>query len=198
MSVSMRSAAGRTAAARSRSAGMPAAGPGRGRLSPGDWRTVTGPSSSALPARAWTSAPEPGNRCPGTRPNPPPAGWSTRHRQPRPPRSLPAPGTACVSCSPSTRTAYPAATRSPASTLSKPSAPASGPPLAHENPRGRRESRPSCVHATAGLSRTQLDQTPPAAIDETSVTCGNAGQGDRLHGSRPRTADPRRPGPLNR
>src|SRR6266568_2586545 len=58
MSVSMRSAAGRTAAARSRSAGMPAAGPGRGRLSPGGWRTVTGPSSSALPARAWTSAPE--------------------------------------------------------------------------------------------------------------------------------------------
>jgi len=57
MSGSMRSAAGRTAAARSRSAGMPAAGPGRGRSSPGGWRTVTGPSSSARPAKAWTSPP---------------------------------------------------------------------------------------------------------------------------------------------
>src|SRR6266704_1869683 len=79
MSGFMRSAAGRTAAARSRSAGMPRAGPGRGRSSPRAWRTVTGPSSSALPARAWTSAPEPGNRRPGRRPKPPPrAGWSTR------------------------------------------------------------------------------------------------------------------------
>ena len=80
---------------------------------------------------------------------------------PRPPRSLPAPGTACVSCSPSTPTAYPAATRSPASTSSKPSAPASGPPLAHKNRRGRQESRPPYVRATAGLSGTQLDLTPP-------------------------------------
>jgi len=51
---------------------------------------------------------------------------------PRPPRSLPAPGTACVSCSPSTPTAYPDVIRSPASRLSKPSAPAGGPPLAHK------------------------------------------------------------------
>ena len=80
---------------------------------------------------------------------------------PRPPKSLPAPGTACVSCSPSTPTAYPAATRSPASTSSKPSAPANGPPLAHKNPRRRQESRPSCVRATAGLNGTQLDLTPP-------------------------------------
>jgi len=36
---------------------MPAAGPGRGRSSPGGWRTVTGPSSSARPAKAWTSPP---------------------------------------------------------------------------------------------------------------------------------------------
>lgn len=54
---------------------------------------------------------------------------------PRPPKSLPAPGTAFVSCSPSTRTAYPAATRSPASRSSKPSAPATGLRLAHKNPR---------------------------------------------------------------
>ena len=39
---------------------------------------------------------------------------------PRPPKSLPAPGTACASCSPPTPTAYPAGTRSPASTSSKP------------------------------------------------------------------------------
>jgi len=58
---------------------MPRAGLGRCRSSPRAWRTVTGPSSSALPARAWTSAPEPGNRRPGRRPKPPPrAGWSTR------------------------------------------------------------------------------------------------------------------------
>jgi integrase len=80
---------------------------------------------------------------------------------PRPPRSLPAPGTAYVSCSPSTPTASPAATRSPASRLSKPSDPASGPPLAHNNPRRHRESRPPCVRATAGLNGTQLDLKPP-------------------------------------
>ena len=71
----MRSAADQAAAARSRSAGIPPAGPGRGRSSPGVWRTVTGPSSSARPARAWTSAPEPGNRRPGPRPKPPPSSW---------------------------------------------------------------------------------------------------------------------------
>jgi hypothetical protein len=43
-----------------------------------------------------------------------------------------APGTACASCSPSMHTAYPAATRSPASTSRKPSTPATGPPLAHK------------------------------------------------------------------
>ena len=41
--------------ARSRSAGMPPGGLDHGRSSPGAWRTVTGPSSSALPARAGTS-----------------------------------------------------------------------------------------------------------------------------------------------
>jgi len=56
MSGSMRSGAGRTAAARSRSAGMQAAGPRRGLSLPGAWRTVTGPSSSARPAKALTSA----------------------------------------------------------------------------------------------------------------------------------------------
>ena len=58
-------------------------------------------------------------------------------------------------------TAYPAATRSPASTSSKPSAPATGPRLAHKNRRRRQESRPSCVRATAGPSGTQLDPGPP-------------------------------------
>jgi hypothetical protein len=46
---------------------------------------------------------------------------------PRPPRSLPAAGTASASCSPSMHTAYPAATRSPASTSRKPSTPATAP-----------------------------------------------------------------------
>ena len=40
---------------------------------PGRWLTVTGPSSSAPPARAWASAPEPGNRHPGPR--------ASRHHQ---------------------------------------------------------------------------------------------------------------------
>ena len=82
-------------------------------------------------------------------------------------------GHSVVSCSPSTPTAFPAATRSPASRLSKPSAPAHGPPLAHNNPRSRRESRPSCVRATAGPSGTQLDLIPPPRSGYTSVTCGN-------------------------
>ena len=90
---------------------------------------------------------------------------------PRPPRSLPAPGTACVSCSPSTPTAYPAATRSPASTSSKPSA--TGPPLAHKKRRRRQESRPSCVRATAGLNGTQLDLEPPPRSGYMPVTCPN-------------------------
>ena len=72
-----------------------------------------------------------------------------------------APGTACVSCSPSTPTAFPAATRSPASRSRKPSGPANGPPLAHKKRRRRRESCPSCVRATAGLNGTQLDLKPP-------------------------------------
>ncbi len=79
---------------------------------------------------------------------------------PRPPKSLPAPGTACASCSPSTPTAYPAATRSPASTSRKPSTPAGGPRLAHKTRRRRQESRPSCVRATAGPSGTQWDPGP--------------------------------------
>ena len=92
---------------------------------------------------------------------------------PRPPKSLPAPGTACVSCSPPTPTAYPAATRSPASTSSKPSTPANGPPLAHKKRRRRQESRPSCVRATAGLNGTQLDLKPPPRSGYTPATCGN-------------------------
>jgi integrase len=56
---------------------------------------------------------------------------------------------------------YPAATRSPASGSTGPSAPAAGPPLAHKNRRRYRESCPSCVRAAAGLNGTQLDLTPP-------------------------------------
>ena len=131
-----------------------------------------GPLSESLYGRIWhqarAAAPSPAGT--GTQPPAAPTtcvmprcrcGWPP---VPRPPRSLPAPGTACVSCSPSTPTAYPAATRSPASTSSKPSAPATGPPLAHKNPAQSRESRPSCVRATAGLSGTQLDLIPPAQI----------------------------------
>ncbi len=121
-------------------------------------------------------------------------GWAPA---PRPPRSLPAPGTARVSCSPSMPTAYPAATRSPASTSSKLSAPAGGPPLAHKNRCGRRESCPSCVRATAGRNGTQLDLKPPPRSGYTSVTCGNADRGGRFHGSRPRAADAGRSGPLS-
>ena len=51
------------------------------------------------------------------------------------------------------------------------------PPLAHKNPRERRESRPLYVRATAGLSGTQLDQTPPVTTTGTFLTCGNADRG---------------------
>ena len=101
-------------------------------------------------------------------------------------------------CSPSTPTAYPATTRSRASTSSKPSAPATGPRLAHKNPRRCRESRPSCVRATAGLNGTQLDLSPPPRSGYTSMTCGNVGSRGRLHGSRTRTADRGRSGPPSR
>ena len=56
--------------------------------------------------------------------------------------------------------------------------PSQWPPLAHKNRCGRRESCPLYVRATAGLSRTQLDQTPPVTSNETSLTCGNTGRGD--------------------
>ena len=113
---------------------------------------------------------------------------------PRPPRSLPAPGIACVPCSPSTPTAYPAATRSPASRSSKPSVPGNGPPLAHKNRRRRQESRPSCVRVTAGPSGTQLDLIPPPRSGYTSLTCGNA----RPERSAPRIAAPGRAVPGTR
>ena len=127
-----------------------------------------GPVSESLYGRVWHQAraaamPEDGT---GTwRPAAPTTFVMPRCRcgwppAPRPPRSLPAPGTACVSCSPSTPTAYPAATRSPASRSSKPSVPGNGPPLAHKNRRGRQDSRPSCIRASAGLNGTQLDLTP--------------------------------------
>jgi hypothetical protein len=114
-------------------------------------------------------------------------------RRPRPPKSLPTPGTACVFCSPSTPTAYPAATRSPASRSTGPSAPAAGPPLAHKNRCERREFRPPYVRATAGLNGTQLDLKPPPRSGYTPVTCGNTGRRDQVHGSRPQTGGPRHP-----
>ena len=95
-----------------------------------------------------------------------------------------APGIACVSCSPSTPTAFPAATRSPASTSTGPSAPASGPRLAHKKRRRRRESGPSRVRVTAGLSGTQLDLKPPPRSGYTSLNCGNARPERSAHGSR--------------
>src|ERR1700691_678911 len=117
---------------------------------------------------------------------------------PRPLKSLPAPGTACMYCSPSTPTAYPAATRSPASTSSRPSARARGPQLAHQNAGTPREFRPSCVRATAGLNGTQLDLKPPPRSGYTSMTCGNAQTGRSAHRSRPRAGGPGRPFFLSR
>jgi integrase len=90
-------------------------------------------------------------------------------------------------------TAYPATTRLPASTSSKPSASAAGPRLGHKNPHGRQEFRPSCVRGAAGLNRTQLDLEPPTRSDEIPVTCGNTGQRAQVHGLRPRTGGPRHP-----
>ena len=117
---------------------------------------------------------------------------------PRPLKSLPAPGTACMYCSPSTPTAYPAATRSPASTSSRPSARARGPQLAHQNAGTPREFRPSCVRATAGLNGTQLDLKPPPRSGYTSMTCGNAQTGRSAHRSRPRAGGPGRPFSISR
>ena len=103
-------------------------------------------------------------------------------------------GHSVLSCSPSSPTAYPATTRSPASRSSKPSAPADGPPLAHKNPRRRREPRPSCVRATAGLNGTRLDLEPLPRSGETPVTCGNTGRRrTQVHGLRPQTGGPRHP-----
>ena len=103
-----------------------------------------GPLSKAFTAGSGTRpAPQPTQARQTPRPHAAPTicvmprcrcGWPPA---PRPPRSLPAPGIACVSYSPSTPTAYPAATRSPASRSSKPSVPGNGPPLAHKNQRRR-------------------------------------------------------------
>jgi integrase len=56
--------------------------------------------------------------------------------------------------------------------------PSRWPPAGHNNRRRRRESRPSCVRATAGPSGTQLDLEPPARSGEMPVTCGNTGRQD--------------------
>ena len=169
--------------------GVPAAGRSAKASMAGSGTRPVPRSSRAWPAPGRCAAPMtcvmPRCRC----------GWPPA---PRPPKSLRAPGIACMSSSPPTPTAYLATTRSPASTSSKPSAPAAGPRLAHKNRRRRREFRPSCVRATAGLNGTQLDLTPPPRPGYTSVNCGNADQGDRLYGSRPRIADPGRSGPLSR
>jgi hypothetical protein len=70
---------------------------------------------------------------------------------------------------------------------------AAGPHLAHKNRRRRRESRPSCVRATAGPSGTQLDPVPPPRSSYTSLTCENTGRERRFHGSRAPIADPGHP-----
>src|SRR5712691_9814854 len=67
MSGSMRSAAGRTAASRLRSAGMPRAGQGHGRSSPG--------AGGQLPGRAHARRPQGLDFCPGTGE---PASWAAR------------------------------------------------------------------------------------------------------------------------
>ena len=64
--------------------------------------------------------------------------------------------------------------------------------------RGRQESRPSYVRATAGLNGTQLDLTPPPRSGYTSVTCGNTDPRGRFHGSRPRTGGPGHPFSISR
>ena len=98
-----------------------------------------GPLSESLYGRIWhqaRAAAIPGRQAPGRCAAPTTfdmprcrCGWPPARR---PPKSRPAPGTACMSCSPPTPTAYPATTGSPASTSSKPSAPAAGPRLAHK------------------------------------------------------------------
>jgi hypothetical protein len=61
MSGFMRSGGG-IAVVRSRCAGMPRVGRGRGRSSPAGWLIVTGLSWSARPGSAWSSAPGRGSR----------------------------------------------------------------------------------------------------------------------------------------
>jgi hypothetical protein len=89
--------------------------------------------------------------------------------------------------------------RQPAHRVSPPPQPL--PPLAHKKRRGRQESCPSCVRATAGLNATQLDPKPPPGSGYTPATCGHADQGDRLYGSRApgsRCRELRSPHPLTR
>ena len=139
-----------------------------------DGRLFTG-ARAARSAKASTAAS--GTR-PAPRPSPPrqassrcaapttsvmphsPSGWPPALR---PPRSPPAPGTASGSCSPPTPTAYRAATRSPTSTLSKPSTPARGPPLAHKIP----HRHPVILSVICPRhSWTQLDTTGPDPCDQ--------------------------------
>jgi hypothetical protein len=111
---------------------------------------------------------------------------------PHPPRSLPAPGTACGSCSPSTPTAYPAATRSPASRSSKPSAPAPGPPLAHKA--AQTPGIPAVMRPCH--SWTQRDTAGPETSAQSGymfLSCGNADLRGLARASRPRTGDPGHP-----
>ena len=129
-------------------------------LAPGPRRSHPGERDRRPAVRAPMTFAMPRCRC----------GWPPA---PRPPRSLPAPGTACVSCSPSTPTAYPAATRSPASTSSKPSAPDSGPRWPTTT--GETPGIPSVMRPCH--SWTQRDTTGPetsAQIRLHVLTCGNA------------------------
>jgi hypothetical protein len=93
-----------------------------------------------------------------------------------------------VSCSPSKRTAYPLRPdHQPADRARPPPQPvALGWPTRIRVDAGN-PVRPASVPQLdpAGHSGTQRDLTPPPRSGETSMTCGNADQGDRLHRSRP-------------
>ena len=75
MSASTQSAAGRTSAARLRSAGGWPGAISPSRSLPGRWLTATAPNWSAQPARAWSSTRPPASRCGGPCPSQPVTTW---------------------------------------------------------------------------------------------------------------------------
>jgi len=75
--------------------------------------------------------------------------------------------------------------------------PSQWPPQAHKNRRGRRESRPSYVRATAGRNGTQLDLKPPPRSGYMFLTCGNADPRGLARRSRPRAGGPGHPSSIS-